>query len=89
MVHQRERLPLRFKPGDDAFGVHARLDDFQGHPPPNGLLLFGQVNDPATAFADLRQQPVSANETARPLTNLRAEAGSFHRRFSRKSPTRS
>ena len=37
MVHQRQRLPLGLKPGDDTFGVHARLDDFQRDPPADRL----------------------------------------------------
>ena len=31
MVHQRQCLPLGFEAGDDLAGVHARLDDLEGH----------------------------------------------------------
>ncbi len=55
MVHQRQGLPLGLKAGNDAFRVHARLDHLECNTPVDRLLLFGHVNSPATAFADLLQ----------------------------------
>ena len=52
MVHQGQRLPLGFEPGDDRFGVHAQLDDFEGDAAADGLFLFGHINHAAAAFAD-------------------------------------
>src|SRR5260221_11945518 len=65
MVHQRQRLPLGFKPGDDALRVHSRLDDFQSDPSSNGCLLFSHVNHPASALTYLLEQLVMANAVAR------------------------
>ena len=56
MVHQRQRLAFGFEPGDDAFRVHAQLDDLKRDVPADGLFLFGHINDAAAAFADLLQQ---------------------------------
>jgi hypothetical protein len=55
MVHQRQRLSLRFEAGDDLFGVHAELDDLECHATAHRLFLFGHINDAATALADLLQ----------------------------------
>ena len=41
VVHQRECFPLRVKAGDNLLGVHPQLDDLEGHPAMNGLLLLG------------------------------------------------
>ncbi len=64
MIHQRQRLPFGLKPGNDAFGVHPRLDDLQGHAPVNRLFLFGHEDHAAAAFADLLQQLVAAHAIA-------------------------
>src|SRR5689334_18756144 len=68
MVHQSHRLSLGFKACDHAFGVHSRLDDFQCDPPVDRFLLFCHVNDPASTFTYLLEQPVVANAVARFLT---------------------
>ena len=65
MVHQRQRLPLGLKPGDDLFGVHAQLDDLERHPAADRLLLLGHINHAAAAFADLLEQFVAADVVAR------------------------
>ncbi len=36
--------------GDHLAGVHPELDDLQCHPPTDGLLLLGEVDDGETAF---------------------------------------
>ena len=46
------------------FGVHPQLDDLEGHPAADGLLLLGHIDHPAAAFADLLQQLVVADLVA-------------------------
>src|SRR6266478_4556153 len=65
VVHQRQCLPLGFKPGDHALRVHSRLDNFQRDPPPDGCLLFSHVNHPASTLTNLLEQLVMANAVAR------------------------
>ena len=64
MVHERQRLALGLEPGDDLLGVHAQLDDLEGDPAADGLLLLGQIDHPAAALADLLEQLVAANLVA-------------------------
>ena len=64
MVHQRQGLALGFEPGDDLLGVHAQLDDLEGDPAADGLLLLGHIDHPAAAFADLLEQFVVADAVA-------------------------
>ena len=73
MVHQRQRLPLRLEPGNDALGVHAQLDDLERDPAANRLLLLGHINHAAAAFADLLQQFVAAYPVAGFLRGNRRE----------------
>jgi hypothetical protein len=63
-AHEGQRLPLGLEARDDALRIHAQLDDLERHLPPHRLRLFGQINDPATAFADLLKQCVAANAVA-------------------------
>src|SRR5712664_855428 len=65
VVHQRQCLPLGFKPGDHVLRVHSRLDDFQSDPPADRCLLFRHVNHPASALTYLLEQFVMANAVAR------------------------
>src|SRR6266478_2805034 len=65
VVHQRQCLPLGFKPGDHAPRVHSRLDDFQSDPPPDRCLLFRHVNHSASALTYLLEQFVMANAVTR------------------------
>ena len=48
-------------------GVHARLDDLQGHLAADRLPLLGHVDDAHAAFADLLQELVAADEGAGPF----------------------
>ena len=61
MVHHRQGLPLGLEPGDDLAGVHAQLDDLQGDPPADGLLLLGQVDNPHSALAEDFENPEGAD----------------------------
>ena len=65
MIHHRQRLPLRFEPGDDLPGVHAQLDDLERDAAAHRLLLLGHVDHPTAAFADLLEQLVAADLVAR------------------------
>ena len=47
-------------------GIHARLDDLQGDPAADGLLLLGHVDDAHAPFADLLQQLVGADDVPGP-----------------------
>src|SRR5690242_14773655 len=42
MIHECKGLPLGFKPYHDLARVHARLDQLERHPSPNGMLLFNK-----------------------------------------------
>jgi hypothetical protein len=55
VIHQRKRLPFGFESGDDAFSVHARLDNLQGDLSADRCFLFCHENYAAPAFADLLQ----------------------------------
>ena len=64
VVHQRQGLPLGLEAGDHLAGVHARLDDLQGHLAADRLLLLGHVDHAHAPFADLLQQLVAADDRA-------------------------
>ncbi len=58
MVHQRQRLPLRFESGDHVARVHARFDDLQRNFAPHRLLLFGNEYQPEAPLTNLLHQLV-------------------------------
>ena len=64
MVHEGQGLALGLEPGDDLLGVHAQLDDLEGHPAADRLGLLGHIDHPAAALADLFQQLVVADAVA-------------------------
>jgi hypothetical protein len=64
MIHQRKGLAFGFESGDDAFGVHAELDDFECHAAADGFVLFGHVNHAAAALAELLKELVAADARA-------------------------
>ena len=61
MIHERERLPLGFEARDDLPGIHAELDDLEGHAAAHRFFLLGHINHTATAFTNLLKQFVTAN----------------------------
>ena len=65
MVHQCQCLALGFKAGDDLFGVHAQLDDFERDAAAHRLLLLGHVNHATAALADLLKEFVVTDLVAR------------------------
>src|SRR6266852_4234271 len=64
MVHHRQRLPLGLEAGYHVLGIHARLEDFEGHLAAKRLLLLRHVHDTEAALADLLQQLVRTDECA-------------------------
>ena len=56
----RQRLAFGFETGDDAFGVHAQLDDLERDAAAHRFLLLGHIDHAATAFADLLEQLVAS-----------------------------
>ena len=69
VVHQGQGLPFRFETGDDVLGVHAELDNLQGHLAADRLLLLGHVDHGHAAFPDLLQQLVPVDDRARAFTH--------------------
>ncbi len=67
VVHHRERLPLRLKPGDHLLGVHAQLDDLERHAPAHGYCLLGHINHATSPFAHTFQQLVTPEGLAHRL----------------------
>jgi hypothetical protein len=61
VVHHRQGLPFGLEAGDDLPGVHAGLDDLEGHLALHGLRLFGHEDGAHAAFADLLQQLIGAD----------------------------
>src|SRR5688500_14373326 len=56
VIHQRERVPLLLETRDHFLAVHARLDDFQRHAPPDRLHLLRHPDRPKAALANLLKQ---------------------------------
>ena len=74
MVHERQRLTLGLKPGDDLLRIHARLDHFDRHPSLHRLALLGDINGAESADPELFQKLVTANDRA---GALREQGGIF------------
>ena len=64
MVHEGQGLPLGLEAGDHLPGVHARLDELEGHLATHGPLLLGQVHDAEASFAELLQEFVRLDHRA-------------------------
>ncbi len=65
MVHECQGLALRLEAGDHLAGVHARLEDLEGHLAADRLLLLGHEHQAEAALADLLQQLVGTDDRAR------------------------
>ena len=59
VFHHGQGLTLGLEPGQHLLGVHAQLDDFQGHGAGHRLCLLGQIDDGKSAFPDLFADDVS------------------------------
>src|SRR5438552_15965230 len=64
MIHEGQRLALRFETGDGLPGVHTQLDDLERDTAADRLRLLGHVHDPTAALANLLKQLVAANTAA-------------------------
>src|SRR5262249_33913087 len=67
VIHQRQGLPLGLEPGDDLPAVQPWLDDLQGHPALDRLLLLGREASAHAALTDVWEKLVRADERARSL----------------------
>ena len=65
VLHQRQGLPFGFEAGDDFFGVHPRLEDFDGDHPADRCGLLGHEDGPERPLTDLLQQLVGADHCTR------------------------
>jgi hypothetical protein len=61
MVHQSQRLALRFEAGHHLAGVHADLDNFESDAALDRFDLLSHINHAAAALADFLQQFVAAD----------------------------
>jgi hypothetical protein len=61
VVQKRQRLPLGLEAGHHLPGVHAGLDDLQGHLPSHGVLLLGRVYDPHPPLTQDTDKPVTTD----------------------------
>jgi hypothetical protein len=80
MIHERHGLLLRLKAGNDIFGVHAQLDDFEGNAPADWFLLFGHINDTAAPFAYLLEEFIIVDAVFRLFEDRFAANRGFGRR---------
>ena len=86
VVHQGQGLALGLEPGNDQGRVHPRLDDLQRHRAPDRYLLLGHEHDAHAPLADLLEQLVRPDPSARPLAR-RGGAGSSKADSSVSTPT--
>src|SRR5262249_363815 len=75
MLHEREGLTLGLEAGYHPARVHAGFEDFQADLPTNGLLLFGDEDQPHAAFADLLQEFVRPDHHARTFADRSGLSG--------------
>ena len=62
MIHDRQRLPFRFEPGDNTLGIHPQLDDLQRNATiKDRLLLLGHIDNAAPPFPNLLEQFIAPN----------------------------
>jgi hypothetical protein len=64
VVHHCQRLTFGLEAGDDLFGIHARLDDFESDLAANRFGLFCNIDDTHAPFADLFHQLVWSDDAA-------------------------
>ena len=85
VVHEGERLALRFEPRDHLACVHAGFEHFDCNHAPDRLALLGAKNDAESAVPDLLEQAIRAKPVAR-LTPTMSSAGPPAVGSSKKSP---
>ena len=85
MIHERQRLPLRFESGDNAPRIHTELDDLEGDAAADGVFLLGHVHHATSALANLLKEFVAPDPVALLLDRRGAQAsacvgiGTWHR----------
>ncbi len=62
MVHQRQRLAFGLEAGEDGFGIHASLDQFESDRASDRLSLLGKVDRSHAPFADFLAKLVAAGD---------------------------
>ena len=67
MVHECQGLALGIEAGDHLPGVHAGLEDLEGHLAADRLLLLGHKHQAEAPLADLFQQLVGTDDRPRVL----------------------
>jgi hypothetical protein len=85
MVHQRQRLALRFKTCDHLLAVHAGFDDLEGHGTADGIQLLSTVDHAHAAAGDLLSDFVVPDISSRldrcfALIHIEHGGRSLHRR---------
>ena len=73
VVHHRERLPFRFKAGDDGLGVHPGLDELDRDEPFHGFDLLSHPDGTHAAFADRLEQLVLPGDDGAGLDGITRE----------------
>ena len=66
LLELADRTPLGLEAGNDFFGVHARLDDLQRHPPAYRLFLLGEVDLGEATLTQTLADHVAAHALAGP-----------------------
>src|ERR1041384_1715124 len=67
MIQHGPRLAFGLESRHDFFGVHPKLDDFEGNTATHRFLLVGHIDHTATAFTNLLKKFVVRNLVPRPL----------------------
>ena len=64
VVHERQRLPFGLEARQHLAGVHAELDDLEGHAAADRFLLLGHPDGAHAAFTNLFEKFVAADAVA-------------------------
>ena len=75
MIHQGQRLPFRFKTGDDLLGIHAQLDDLQRNAAADRFFLFSHPDRAHAPFTQSLQQAIASDYRAGILGSRLSLAG--------------
>ena len=67
MVEHGQGLALHLEACDDPLGIHAGLDELQGHLALNGVLLLGQIDHGHAALTQVAHEPVLVDPGTEPL----------------------
>src|SRR5262245_40862210 len=73
MIHQRQRLPLRFETRDQLARVHAGLDDLECDLAAHRLPLLSHPYDAESALPDFLEELVRTDQRVRHLVRFEGE----------------